>query len=146
MGKPTKNEGEIKLTTVKEVINILIKESTPLSNKCTYTGVRNKANKLISKHNFKSISRSTIEQPKTPEWQEIYDLITEQIQSHSKVKKVADKGTKKRIKELEELCENQNTKLMEYLTKIEKLEKTKIELEERNSELVDQIRDPGEEA
>jgi len=141
MGKPTKDEGETKLAAAREAISTLTKESTPLKNKCTYTEVRNKTNKLIANHDFKPISRSTIEQPKTPEWQEIYNLITEQIKSHGKIKKAADKGTKERIKELEELCSNQNTKLIEYLMTNEKLEMENLEKEQAISDLVDQLRD-----
>lgn len=142
MGKPTKDEGETKLAAAKEAIDMLKKESTPLKNMCTYTRVRNKSNKLIAKHDLKPISRSTIEQPKTPEWQKIYSLITEQIRSHGKVKKAADKGFKERIKELEELCNNQNTKLMEYLMTIEKLKMENSEKEQTISDLVDQLRAP----
>lgn len=146
MGKPTEHENNIKLKTINWAISKQLEKSTPINNECTEKKVLSRANKIVSRLGFKNISRSTLLQSKNPEWITVNKRIVKHKELYKKVKKAADKGLKNRIAELEELCRNQNTKLAEYLTKNQKLEKEKDVHEQAISDLVDQIRDLGGEA
>lgn len=140
MGKPTEDENNTKLKIVNWVIDRQLKRSNPAKNECTEKIVLERANKIVNRLGFKNISRSTLLQSKTPEWIATNKRIQDQRENYGKIKKVADRELKERIKELEELCNSQNTKLMEYLTRIEKLEMEKIEHEELIGDLIDQAR------
>lgn len=138
MGKPTADESILKLKVVNWTITKQQKKSTPTKNECTEKKVLERANKIINRLHFKSISRSTLLQSRNTEWKAANKRIQDHRDLYGTVKKVADKKLTKRVKELEELCKEQNTKLSSYLMKIEKLQEQIIAYENTIDDMVDE--------
>lgn len=91
MGQISKEQKNLKLKALNEAIDALIEESTPSSNKVTYQNVLNYANEQYVSFLKSKIGDKTIKNPKTQEFKDIKDRITNFKDEHKKMKTLVSK-------------------------------------------------------
>ena len=108
MARPSNDEKELKLATLRESLDILISKSTPVKNYLTIPALVQLANSSDNAEEFKTkISEASIKQPRTAEYKEIAN----KIKAHKKNFRTTKETVSKKIKNHTSLLEEQNENL-----------------------------------
>lgn len=139
MARLTEEDKNAKIKVLKQTIKVLKQKSTPLKNLVTFTNVLEIANTSEYSKDFnKKISRASILQPRSKEFQKIRKKIKKCIKNHTKSKDIQSNKSTKKIKKLQVQLDEVTIRIVELIDNEILFKENIINLERENKILKNQ--------
>lgn len=136
MARLSEEDKNLKIKALKQTIKVLKQKSTPTKNLVTFTNVIEVANSSEYSKNFnKNISRASILQPRTKEFEKIRNKIKKCINNNKKSKNLQSNKSTKKIKNLQLQLDEVTIRIVELLDNEILLRKNISNLERENEML-----------